>query len=230
MLAELGLAKILAACGGLAGGVAMLAGMSGGAQLAVSAGTVNAGGTICAYAGPSTPQAASKGVNLSASQTANAKVILDTAKKMGLPQRAAIIGIATALQESDLKNTVIGDHGQAFGLFQQHPAHGWGTKKQVTDPRYAARAFFSRLKKINGWRDKPLTAVAQSIQRSASPDAYAKHEQRAGTIVSALGAASTVKKADARLSAKLKQDIHLAASLNPPRADLISGIKKEPAV
>lgn len=117
-------------------------------------------------------------------QTSNAKIIIQVAKQMGVGKRGAIIGIATALQESGLINLHSGDR-DSQGLFQQRPSQGWGTVAQVTNPAYAARSFFSRLKGED-YQHMALTVAAQNVQRSAYPDAYAKWEGRATGIVNQL--------------------------------------------
>lgn len=228
MIAEIGLAKILAAGGGLAGGIALFAGVSGGTQYAIADKSAS-GLSICASAPAPTrsePSRKSRDPRLTREQRANAQAILDTARELSLPERAAVIGVATALQESGLKNNVIGDKGRAFGVFQQHPADGWGTRAQVTDPRHAAWSFLTRLTKIKGWHTKPLTVVAQAVQRSAFPDAYAKHEARATAIVSALRSPRQRRDETHNVSelAGLKVDIQAADALGMPRADLIKAI------
>ena len=55
----------------------------------------------------------------------------------GLPERAVVIALATAQQESRLRNLDYGDR-DSLGLFQQRPSQGWGTEAQVQDPVYAA--------------------------------------------------------------------------------------------
>jgi len=125
-----------------------------------------------------------------AEQLANAKVIVDTAKEMGLPPRAWTIAVATSLQESNLYNIghlgAKNDH-DSLGLFQQRPSTGgWGTAEQIQDPHYAATKFLERLVKIPGWDRMPLTKAAQKVQVSAYPDHYAKHEAQAGDIINAL--------------------------------------------
>ncbi|MFC4021734.1 hypothetical protein ACFOW4_27880, partial [Micromonospora sp. GCM10011542] len=69
-------------------------------------------------------------IDLNDEQTANVKAIIAATKKAGLPERAAVISIATSLQESKLEN--LGHLGDAndhdsLGLFQQRPSSGWGT-------------------------------------------------------------------------------------------------------
>ena len=47
--------------------------------------------------------------------------------------RAASIAMATAYQESGIRNLDYGDR-DSVGLFQQRPSQGWGTAKQIMDP------------------------------------------------------------------------------------------------
>lgn len=114
---------------------------------------------------------------------ANARTIVEVSRRMNLPPRAAVIALATALQESHLRNTS-GGHLDSAGLFQQRPSAGWGTYGQVTNPEYSARKFYSELLKVPGWRSLPLTVAAQDVQVSAFPWAYARWEGAAASIVS----------------------------------------------
>ncbi|MFE9958205.1 hypothetical protein [Micromonospora sp. NPDC005299] len=131
-------------------------------------------------------QGAQSKIDLNDEQTANAKAIIAATKKAGLPERAAVISIATSLQESKLEN--LGHLGDAndhdsLGLFQQRPTSGWGTPEQITNPEYSTLAFLKGLKQVDGWQDMPLTEAAQTVQVSAYPDAYAQWEQQATDIV-----------------------------------------------
>lgn len=132
-----------------------------------------------------TAVAGGRTVTLDAEQAGNAAIITGIAVKRKLPARAATIAIATALQESKLRNLSYGDRDSA-GLFQQRPSQGWGTKAQVTDPVYAANAFYDVLVKIEGYRSLSVTKAAQKVQRSAFPSAYADHEADARVLASAL--------------------------------------------
>ncbi|TDC28745.1 hypothetical protein E1211_27275 [Micromonospora sp. 15K316] len=125
-------------------------------------------------------------VELDDEQVANVKAIIAATKKSGMDERAAVISIATSLQESKLEN--LGHLGDAndhdsLGLFQQRPSSGWGTPEQITDPEYSTMAFLKGLKQVDGWRDMPLTEAAQTVQVSAFPDAYAQWEQQAADLV-----------------------------------------------
>ncbi|GAB1641531.1 C40 family peptidase [Krasilnikovia sp. MM14-A1259] len=119
---------------------------------------------------------------LTADQTRNAAVIVAVGQRMAVPARGWVIAIATALQESNLINSPVATDHDSVGLFQQRPSQGWGTVEQVMNPDYAAEQFYRRLVRVPGWQTMPLTAAAQAVQRSAYPDAYAKHEIRAAAI------------------------------------------------
>jgi hypothetical protein len=124
-------------------------------------------------------------VSLDPEQAEHAGLITAIAVGRGLPARAASIALATAYQESDLRNLEGGDR-DSLGLFQQRPSQGWGEPEQILDPAYAAHAFYDALVRIDGYRSMEITVAAQAVQRSAFPDAYADHEQDARTLASAL--------------------------------------------
>jgi hypothetical protein len=118
-------------------------------------------------------------------QIANAQVIARVAADRRLPERAVVIALATAQQESGLRNINYGDR-DSLGLFQQRPSMGWGTPAQVRTPAYAAAKFLDRLVQVPDWRTRRLTDVAQAVQRSAFPEAYQKHEGMARALAAAL--------------------------------------------
>ncbi|MFJ1538364.1 hypothetical protein ACIODS_07470 [Micromonospora chalcea] len=125
-------------------------------------------------------------IDLDDEQTANVKAIIAATKKAGMDERAAVVSIATALQESKLENLGhLGDRNDhdSQGLFQQRPSSGWGTVEQITDPEYSTTAFLKGLKQVDGWQDMPLTKAAQTVQVSAYPDHYAQWEQQAADLV-----------------------------------------------
>jgi len=118
-------------------------------------------------------------------QTGSAATITAIAVRRGLPARAASIAIATAIQESKLRNITYGDR-DSLGLFQQRPSQGWGTPEQILDPVHATNAFYDALVEVDGYQDLPITVAAQEVQRSAYPEAYADHEPEARIYASAL--------------------------------------------
>jgi hypothetical protein len=114
-----------------------------------------------------------------------ASIIAGVAVRRGLPPRAASIALATAYQETGIRNLDYGDR-DSVGLFQQRPSQGWGTKKQLMDPDYAAGKFYDALVKINDWQTDDINDVAQKVQRSGHPEAYNDHETDARVLASAL--------------------------------------------
>ncbi|WP_328501706.1 heavy metal transporter [Streptomyces sp. NBC_00457] len=118
-------------------------------------------------------------------QAVNAATITAVGTARGVPERAVAIALATAIQESALRNI---DHGDrdSLGLFQQRPSQGWGTQKQIMDPTYAADIFYEHLLKVPDYTRLPLTVAAQRVQRSGFPEAYAKHEPDAVLLAAAL--------------------------------------------
>jgi murein DD-endopeptidase MepM/ murein hydrolase activator NlpD len=132
-----------------------------------------------------------------ADQLRNAAIIINPGAELEVPPRGWVIAVATAMQESRLSN--LGHLGKrndhdSLGLFQQRPSAGWGTPAQIRDPVYASTKFYTKMLKVKQWERLPLTVVAQKVQVSAYPNAYAKHEALATQIVNLLadGAARAV--------------------------------------
>ncbi|MEY9949542.1 C40 family peptidase [Kitasatospora sp. GAS1066B] len=136
-------------------------------------------------AGQSPGSTAIQGLDLPSVQIPFAQVIVQTGIKLQVPARGQVIALATALQESGLQNLPGGDR-DSIGLFQQRPSQGWGTPAQISQPDYAATAFYQALLKVSGWQDLPLTQAAQAVQHSGFPDAYAKWESLASALQQAL--------------------------------------------
>ncbi|MBA2944351.1 heavy metal transporter [Streptomyces sp. PSKA28] len=122
---------------------------------------------------------------LTPEQAVNAATISAVGTSRGMPERAVTIALATALQESALRNISHGDR-DSLGLFQQRPSQGWGTPKEIMDPAYSAGEFYEHLAKVPGYSRLPLTVAAQRVQRSGYPQAYAKHEPDATLLAAAL--------------------------------------------
>jgi hypothetical protein len=124
-------------------------------------------------------------VDLSTEQAENASTISAVAVRRGLPARAVSIALATAFQESKLRNL---DHGDrdSLGIFQQRPSQGWGTARQIRDPYYAANKFYDELQKVDGYQTMRITEAAQKVQRSGYPEAYQDHAAEARALASAL--------------------------------------------
>jgi len=124
-------------------------------------------------------------VDLSTEQAENATTIVAVAVRRNLPARAASIALATAFQESKLRNVEHGDR-DSLGLFQQRPSQGWGTARQILDPVHAVNAFYDALVKIDGYQGMRITEAAQKVQRSGFPEAYEDHAADSRALASAL--------------------------------------------
>ena len=121
-------------------------------------------------------------------QRQTAATIIGVAKGMSVPPRGWVVALATAMQESQMGTVgmdVAVDH-DSLGVFQQRPSQGWGSPAQVRDPVYATRTFLERLLAVPGWDTMPVTQAAQIVQRSAFPNAYAKWESLANSLVTDL--------------------------------------------
>lgn len=118
-------------------------------------------------------------------QASNAAAISAIAVKRGMPPRAATIAIATAMQESKVRNVKFGDR-DSLGLFQQRPSQGWGTAEQILNPEYSTNKFYDALEKVKGYGSMDIAQAAQKVQRSAAGEAYAQHEAQARVTASVL--------------------------------------------
>jgi murein DD-endopeptidase MepM/ murein hydrolase activator NlpD len=192
------------------GGAALLGGGSTGCSLPMPAGPA-----ISAPTG-GWPQV---GV-YSPDQVTMAATIVSVGAQMGVPVRGWVIAVATAIQESSLSNPAGGDQ-DSIGLFQQRPSQGWGTPQQLHDPVYASQKFFAKLLTIPNWQALPLTEAAQAVQRSAYPDAYAKHEPDATMLVN-----NTVGSAIWRtIPGNLEQCVSNGEWTQPVLAPIVSGFR-----
>lgn len=173
----------LAGAGFVLGVVVLLGGAAAGVA------SLLAGSGPCGAPGLVSP---ANGGSLTSAQRGIARTVIEVGKSLGVPERGWVIALATALQESGLRNLHHGS-GSALGVFQQQPDSGWGSPAQVLNPAMAAEAFYGAepvgmttntgLMEVPGWRHLPLTVAAQDVQRSAYPNAYAKWEGEAVRIV-----------------------------------------------
>lgn len=124
-------------------------------------------------------------VSTTLEQAHYASIIAGVSVQRDLPPRAASIALATAYQESGIRNLDYGDR-DSVGLFQQRPSQGWGTEKQLMDPYYASGKFYDALVKIKNWQTRDINEVAQAVQISGHPEAYRDHEADARTLASTL--------------------------------------------
>lgn len=146
--------------------------------------TIFPGGTLTIPSGGSVAPAGVSGSTMNDEMRANAAVIVQVGRDLGVSDYGIVIALATAMQESSLRNLTWGDR-DSVGLFQQRPSTGWGTVDELTDPARAAELFYvgrsgvRGLLDISGWESMSVTQAAQRVQISAYPDAYAKWEASA---------------------------------------------------
>lgn len=108
----------------------------------------------------------------------NAALISGVAFQRGYGVNGMTVGLATAIQESGLRNLDWGDR-DSLGMFQQRPSQGWGTPEEIQDPYYSTHTFYAALEKVDGWETMRVTDAAQAVQRSGFPEAYGDHEEEA---------------------------------------------------
>jgi hypothetical protein len=118
-------------------------------------------------------------------QANNAALVAAGAARLDLGTQASTVGVATAIQESSLRNLDYGDR-DSLGLFQQRPSQGWGTEAEIMNPHYATVKFYSRLVNVDGWEDMRVTDAAQAVQSSGFPEAYEKHAPEAAAWAAAI--------------------------------------------
>lgn len=148
-----------------------------------------------------------KGVRFGPGPIANGKAVIATGLQMRIPEKGIIVALATAMQESSLRNLAnpnvpeslripnegMGHDHKSVGIMQQQP--WWGTIRELMTPGVAARKFYEALLKVGGWQQMAPTVAAQSVQRSAFPDAYADdvpaatlfYRQHLNAVLAALG-------------------------------------------
>ena len=129
-------------------------------------------------------EGAEEPLRLTNEQARNASIIVAESYNRGLSEQAAVIALATAWQESGLRNLNYGDR-DSLGLFQQRPSYDWGTKEQILDPWYSSGRFYEELVKFDDWESTDVNDIAQKVQRSGHPEAYRKHETNARALAGA---------------------------------------------
>src|SRR3954451_13143087 len=163
------------------------------------------------------PASASKVGGLTPAQLANAGAVIAEGRRRQVPAQGVVIALAVASQESRFTNYANDGRGSDLDFFQKgieksltlpHEAvgtdHGslgvfqqqwpwWGTMADLMNPGRAAGKFYAALLEVPRWQTMPVTVAAQTVQRSAFPDAYADDETLARQL---LGDAPTAAAVD----------------------------------
>jgi hypothetical protein len=159
--------------------------------------TLQIPGAGAALASVAAPVAAASAPGLNADQVAVAQTVISVGRSLGISDQGIVIALATAAQESTMRNLDYGDR-DSVGVFQQRPSAGWGSIEQLTTVSYSAALFYGGpsnpnkgrtrgLLDIPGWESMSVAQAAQAVQISAFPDAYAKWETSARAWLAALG-------------------------------------------
>ncbi|GEK80936.1 peptidase M23 [Agrococcus baldri] len=122
-------------------------------------------------------------------QLANAAIVMQAGRDLGLDERDVRIGVMTAMGESSLR---VVDHGDdagpdSRGLFQQRT--GWGEYEVRMDAYGSAVLFYRALARLDGREELAPTRVAHAVQINLDPDHYARWWDDAGAVVEAVDAA-----------------------------------------
>lgn len=144
-------------------------------------------------------------VDLNEKQKKIAQQIINQVARKGMSEQAAVVALATAMQESKLRNwwnvkvpgsealtddkDARGQDGYSVGPFQQQvngDQFSWGTVEDAMNITKSTDMFLERLKTIPNWEDLPVTEAAQAVQISAFPDEYAQWESMARQLVADL--------------------------------------------
>lgn len=130
----------------------------------------------------------------SGEQVKNAAVLMDQAKKAGLPLQAQILVVQAAIGESTLRSIDYTDaagtvNGVAItiGILQQDESYG--QRADRLDVAKAGAGFLSRLKAVPGWESLEPSVAIHRVQRNADPDHYTRFRSQALQVVEALSGA-----------------------------------------
>jgi hypothetical protein len=116
------------------------------------------------------------------------------------PERAAVLTLAGAYQESKWQNLAPGDGDRdSVGVLQQRPSQDWGKAtsanqadtiaaraQRLTNVTEATREFLVKLQTFDSWWTLPVATAVQNVQISADGSLYAQHEPLATAFGDAL--------------------------------------------
>lgn len=187
--------------------------------MSVMSGPTESSSSCTAPSGGSVVVSAPAGHDLSARQLEIAGTVISVGRESGRSDRAIVIALAVASQESGFKNyandgrgddlapeqrgieaslrlphdAVGTDHG-SLGVFQQQWPW-WGSMQELMDPATAAQKFYAALAKVPGWQAMGIGEAGQAVQRSAYPHAYDDDVPLAVSLLEGAGSADTVAQA-----------------------------------
>ncbi|MFZ2178896.1 MAG: M23 family metallopeptidase, partial [Rhodococcus sp. (in: high G+C Gram-positive bacteria)] len=130
-----------------------------------------------------------------ARQLAIAKQVVAVGEAMGVSERGITVALATVGRESTFRMLAssvvpeslnyphdgVGSDNKSVNQYQQQVGM-WGTVEELMNPVTANVKFYQALIQVSGWETMPVTLAAQTVQKSAHPEAYAPWED-AGRIM-----------------------------------------------
>ncbi|MFC4245058.1 C40 family peptidase [Gryllotalpicola reticulitermitis] len=127
----------------------------------------------------------------SGDQLTNAAAIINAGDALKVPTYGVVIGVMTAMGESQLRALDYGDKAgpDSRGLFQQRAS--WGTLAQRMNATSSATLFFTHLLAVPGWQNMTPTEAAHAVQINADPNYYTPYFTPAEAVVSALATGQT---------------------------------------
>lgn len=134
--------------------------------------------------------------DLDAQQLHNAKQIVNAGLNRGDVSRRDIqAALMAAMAESNIRrlanpevpeslemdNDGVGHDHDSVGPFQERQS--WGDTADLMDPYTSADKWFDKCVGIPNRHNMDLGELAQAVEVSANPGAYAKHEEQAGQLL-----------------------------------------------
>jgi len=142
------------------------------------------------------------GFDISTDQASVAAQMVAEVYRSGVAHRdrAAVLVLAAAMQESKLANLPPGEGDRdSVGVLQQRPSQDWGKarnpgeadtiaarEKRLNDVTEATREFLDKLVTFDGWWTEDAAVAIQDVQVSADGSLYAQHEPIATALAKAL--------------------------------------------
>lgn len=148
-------------------GIAMMLTMS---MAVIGIGGISASASV-ACSLPTVGLSLPTGGSLSSAQVSNADAVIAVLAQQGQSELASVSILDAAFTESDLMNKV-SPHKKSYGILQETPSQGWGTKAQVENPTYAATVWLEHMAGVAGYTTMTPQALAQAVERSAHPNRY----------------------------------------------------------
>ncbi|TFK97140.1 hypothetical protein BDV98DRAFT_574962 [Pterulicium gracile] len=111
------------------------------------------------------------------------KQVYQVAKSRGVSEKVMLATFATCWVESHCHSLPCGDK-DSYGVFQQRPSQGWGSKNQLMNVEYATNKFLD-LCIPTAAKNPHLSAgtIAQMVQRSEYPHRYNQQVSKAHELL-----------------------------------------------